>query len=265
MASLLFVFTMVFWCFVCIGHTIYGSVFWDFASVARTFASLSRVLLGDGLNYNELSALYPGYAGVYYALFVVICSFVIFNLIVAVLNSAFEQARNEMYNFKPLYETIEHDAFAQQTLRGVRGSFLYDLLVNELQLAFWTTVYVLYYPFGTNVALERISRRFYRNPRYFWWMATRCFEGDNPAHEWFRFIDDVFGRRDLLGVTSNVESARDRVDTHHAGGGGGGSPHRRMHARGQPQPHRAQRRWRRPDLHRRWPRQRQRARAAAGE
>jgi hypothetical protein len=211
MASLLLTFMIVFWCFVSVAYTIFGPVFWDFATLSRTFTALFRVLLGTGLDFDELSTVQPIYGGVFYAAFLIVCSYVMFNLIIAVLNNAFGEAREEQYNFGPFLATMEHDAHAKLFLQGTSGFGFLDIILSEVKLAFWIARYFVTYPCLDHAGRQRILHQCYRNPRYFWRAAVNTFNNDNPAHEWFRFVDESCGNKDLLIGAAGTPSRSDYV------------------------------------------------------
>jgi hypothetical protein len=212
MSSLLFVFLVIFWCFTMVGYTLFGATFAQFSTILLTMETLFKVLLGEDLDYNELSALVPGYAGFYFAAFLIVCAFVIFNLIIAVLNAAFSEAREEQYDMGPLGETIDHDARASVHLKDASGSTLVALLYAEIRLLGLKLRYYVLYPFSTHSQHQKLRSAFYRNPRHFWARALRCFEADNPAHAWFRFIDEDCDMKQVLGVESRVNVVETRVE-----------------------------------------------------
>ena len=188
--SLLVVFFVCFFCFTITGNLVFGPSFRDFATFDFTMSTLFRVLVGNDIDYTTLSQFHPVFGGIYYAAFLIMCLFILFNLIVGVLTNAFEAASEEQFDMQPLDSAMQYDASSKTKLQGARSPIFLvaQVAVNEAKLVFHIVLFVVTYPISDHVEREKRKAKFLLNPRYFWQEIVACHESANPMLRWHQLL-----------------------------------------------------------------------------
>ena len=167
--GILVVFFIVFIGFTLMSLVAFGPVSEEFKDFERTVSTLSRMIVGD-FDYISLRGERRDFTGVFFVLFIIICVFLLLNMIIAVLSSAFDEVEDEKYDFGPLTSVMK---FSRTEMRGSRFEIPKGSVAIYLEVKYWFKVLVANYKYkmGTyneaeyETAIEMAANE---NPRIYW-------------------------------------------------------------------------------------------------
>jgi hypothetical protein len=202
--SLLFIFGCALICMGLIAFLLYGNYIREFSTMDFCFSTLLRNLLGDDVPYSDMTALKPIYTGVYYTIFLIVCNFTLFNLIIAVLGVAFQDAQAERYDLRIFHAIFRYDTGTTRYFHSSTGFVkkVYVQVFAELRLYLHMFIYYVTFQFTDRFIRRNRKHRFNKNPRYLWYAIQQILVSPNPRRKWRQFLEG-FGPEASL-TTVNV-------------------------------------------------------------
>eukprot|EP01062_Namystynia_karyoxenos_P059460 TRINITY_DN50906_c0_g1_i1.p1 TRINITY_DN50906_c0_g1~~TRINITY_DN50906_c0_g1_i1.p1 ORF type:complete len:1288 (+),score=511.29 TRINITY_DN50906_c0_g1_i1:122-3985(+) len=106
--GIVFIFVVVFISFALMAFVVYGNAVEDFRTFPDTCAALARVLIGD-FDYGELQTAQRLFTPVFFTLFNILAVFILLNMVIAILDSAFSTVQEQKYNPRRLLALMARD------------------------------------------------------------------------------------------------------------------------------------------------------------
>eukprot|EP00759_Apiculatamorpha_spiralis_P036088 PhF_6_TR36471/c0_g1_i1/m.53529/K04990/PKD2L1; polycystin 2L1 len=101
LVGIIVVFFIVFTGFALMGMVAFGHISEEFKDWDATVSALSRMLVGD-FDYPALRAERREFTGVFFVLYIILCVFLLLNMVIAVLSDAFGEVEGAKYDFSPI-------------------------------------------------------------------------------------------------------------------------------------------------------------------
>eukprot|EP00759_Apiculatamorpha_spiralis_P028570 PhF_6_TR31137/c0_g1_i2/m.45597/K04986/PKD2; polycystin 2 len=164
------IFAIVFAGFALMSLVAFGHVLEDFRDMPSTISTLSRMLVGDS-DYVGMREERRVFTGIFYVLFMIVSVFLLLNMIIAVLSSAFEAVQEEKYDFGPILtimNSVNSPELAERSIFTQIGGF-----PVFLEIKFWLRrgIYIVLKLFKKLTPEEyaaRVNTAQNQCPRFYW-------------------------------------------------------------------------------------------------
>eukprot|EP01059_Diplonema_ambulator_P006384 TRINITY_DN16109_c0_g3_i2.p1 TRINITY_DN16109_c0_g3~~TRINITY_DN16109_c0_g3_i2.p1 ORF type:complete len:1786 (+),score=662.51 TRINITY_DN16109_c0_g3_i2:73-5430(+) len=179
--GIVFIFLIVFIGFALMAFVVFGTVLEGYRDFSTTVSSLLLMLLGS-FDYTELKEQRRVFAPILFAVFNVLANFLLLNMVIAVLNQAFEEVQNTKYKpgkvqvlLESINDEVTEDPFIEKMARRqkglqnwIRGTSLWRELVYGCNIMNLYTKSKSELPGGEDEWEARLREAKEYNPRTFW-------------------------------------------------------------------------------------------------
>eukprot|EP01062_Namystynia_karyoxenos_P004377 TRINITY_DN11549_c0_g2_i1.p1 TRINITY_DN11549_c0_g2~~TRINITY_DN11549_c0_g2_i1.p1 ORF type:complete len:2467 (+),score=561.09 TRINITY_DN11549_c0_g2_i1:87-7487(+) len=167
---LLMAFVIIMCGFTLCAWVVFGNVLAGYNGFGKTFTSLLFVMLGE-FDYKELDAQRPGFAFFFFFFFFVMIICILFNLIIAVIGSAYDEVAGERVNVPGFVARVLHDPDTCAWAPLDMGSWHEWVCVREVEYCVARMRYACAKRSKSPAALElqrKLQGQLMQNPRIFW-------------------------------------------------------------------------------------------------
>jgi voltage-gated sodium channel len=137
--GIIVVFFVVFTGFALMASVAFGHVSENFKDWDASVSTLSRMLVGD-FDYEALRSERRTFTGIFFVLYIVIAVFLLLNMIIAVLSSAFEEVESEKYDFAPILRVMSL-VKSELKVKNWVMDFMENPMIQEFK--YWFTIVYL--------------------------------------------------------------------------------------------------------------------------
>jgi len=132
--AFVFLFVIVFFGFVLMGHVLFGTDIYDFRTVFDALTSCFQMLLGN-VDYDSMRNVNRVLAPIYFLLFVFLVFLTLVNMFIAILNDAYSDLHPDTIDLPPLATTFKKAIMRYWTkIKNPKDAMKSDLLPSESKL-----------------------------------------------------------------------------------------------------------------------------------